>query len=161
MGRRGPRPQPSALRVIRGRSHHGRRAGEPQPERGRPNCPTWLPESAKDEWHRVVPLLDGMGVLTKIDRAALEGYCVSYAKWRDAEAKLMRFGPLMKPTSSGYIPQSPYVALARQSLEEMRRFMQEFGMTPSSRTRIGVLPGQEEPDDFGRDELDFVRVRSE
>jgi hypothetical protein len=26
--------------------------------------------------------------------------------------------------------------------------MQEFGMTPASRTRVQVLPGEEEPDDF-------------
>ncbi len=92
----------------------------------------------------------GLGVLTKIDRSALEAYCVSYAKWRDAEDKLRWFGPLLKPTASGYIPQSPYVALARSALEEMRRLLQEFGMTPASRTRIHVAPGDAEPDEFER-----------
>ena len=98
----------------------------------------------------MVPQLDDMGVLTKIDRSALEAYCVSYAKWRDAEEGLRRFGPVFKPMASGYVPPSPYVALARSALEEMRRFMQEFGMTPASRTRLQVVPGPAEPDEFER-----------
>ena len=44
---------------------------------------------------------------------------------------------------------SPYLSIADQALEMMRKLMTEFGLTPSSRSRIRV-PGDPE----GADELD-------
>jgi len=151
VGRRGPPPTPRAMRVLRG--NPGKRPlhdGEPQPPRGRPSCPAWLDREAKAEWRRTVPLLDAMGIIAKVDRAALAAYCSIWSQWRDAEEKLRKFGPLLKPTASGYIAQSPLVALARSSLEAMRQFMREFGLTPASRTRLQVLPQSNEPDEFER-----------
>lgn len=91
-----------------------------------------------------------MGVLARVDRSALAAYCTTWSRWRDAEEKLQRFGPVLKPTASGYLPQSPFVALARTYLEELTRLMREFGLTPASRTRLDVLPLAEEPDEFDR-----------
>ena len=78
-----------------------------------------------------------MGVLTLIDRAALAAYCQCYAKWVEAEQKLKETPPLLK-TPSGYIQQSPWVAIANKQLELMGRYMTELGMTPASRSRVGV-----------------------
>jgi P27 family predicted phage terminase small subunit len=78
-----------------------------------------------------------MGVLTVIDRAALAAYCQCYAKWVEAERKLKETPPLLK-TPSGYVQQSPWVAIANKQLELMGRYMTELGMTPASRSRVAT-----------------------
>jgi hypothetical protein len=43
---------------------------------------------------------------------------------------------------------SPYLVIADQSMETMRKFMVEFGLTPSSRSRIKVPDGGTVHDEF-------------
>ena len=80
-----------------------------------------------------------MGVLTKIDRAALAAYCQTYARWREAEDLLVEKGPLYR-TQSNNIIQSPLVGIANRALDLMHKYLTEFGLTPSSRTRIVAEP---------------------
>ena len=133
---RGQKPKPTAIRRREG--NRGKRAwnhDEPQPPDGMPRCPRHLAPVARVEWRRVARALHAMGVLTPIDRAALAAYCQCYAKWVEAEAKLKETPPLLK-TPSGYIQQSPWVAIANKQLELMGRYMTELGMTPASRSRV-------------------------
>jgi len=85
-------------------------------------------------------------LLTCVDRLALAGYCMAYARWRQANDVLTDEG-LTFVTPSGYVQQRPEVAIANKSLAEMKAFAQEFGMTPASRTRIS-MPEPEAPDPF-------------
>ena len=39
-------------------------------------------------------------------------------------------------TPSGYVQQSPWLAIANKQLELMGRYMTELGMTPASRSRV-------------------------
>jgi P27 family predicted phage terminase small subunit len=94
-----------------------------------------------------VPELRRLGLLTVVDRAALAGYCQSYARWVQAE-KVLEKG-MTFTTSTGYIQQRPEVAIAQKSLQLMKSFLIEFGLTPASRTRLSV-PEKEE------DELDAI-----
>jgi hypothetical protein len=43
---------------------------------------------------------------------------------------------------------SPYLCIAEQSLETMRKFMVEFGLTPSSRSRIRIPDNTSGFDEF-------------
>lgn len=132
----GRRPKPTAVRRMEG--NRGKRAwnhDEPQPPDGIPRCPAHLAPGARTEWRRVARSLHAMGVLTLIDRAALAAYCQTYAKWVEAEQKLKETPPLLK-TPSGYVQQSPWVAIANKQLELMGRYMTELGMTPASRSRV-------------------------
>ena len=43
---------------------------------------------------------------------------------------------------------SPYLTVADQALESMRKFMVEFGLTPSARSRIRVPEGGDAADEF-------------
>jgi P27 family predicted phage terminase small subunit len=43
--------------------------------------------------------------------------------------------------------QSPYLAILNKAIEQMRTFIVEFGMTPSSRARVTVTKPREE-DEF-------------
>ena len=46
----------------------------------------------------------------------------------------------MITTPNGYQQPSPWVAVANKSLEQLRGFAVEFGMTPSTRSRVEILP---------------------
>ena len=87
-----------------------------------------------------------MGLLTSIDRTALALYCQAWGRWVEAEEALKQYGVMVK-SPSGFPMQSPYLAVATKAMEQMRQLMAEFGMSPSSRTRLHVQPPQE-PTEF-------------
>ena len=136
MAQKGRKPKPTAMKQLEG--NPGKRklnSNEPQPERTAPECPDWLSEEAKAEWHRLADVMEAMGILTEIDMAAFAGYCQSYARWKEAEEFITRHGAIVK-TPSGYWQQVPQVSIAQQYLKDMHKFAEQFGLTPASRSRI-------------------------
>ncbi len=111
--------------------------------------PEHLSEEAEREWQRISGELESLGLLSRVDRAALAGYCQAWARWVEAEQQLKRFGVIVK-APSGFPVQSPFLAIANKALEQMRQFLTEFGMTPASRTRIHAEPRAGKPTDLGR-----------
>lgn len=151
---RGRKPTPTHLKLLAGnpgkRPLNGR---EPVPPVVIPECPEWLDAVAKEEWNRMSVILAEMGLLTAADRSALAAYCVAYARWVQAEQLVQKFGPIVKSPEKGFPMKSPYLTVADQALESMRKLMVEFGLTPSSRSRIKV------PDGLGQSEFDqFVEA---
>lgn len=147
MGRRGPPPKPTKLRVLQGNpSHRPLNRDEPKPASGLPRCPDWLPETAKAEWRRVARLLRALGVLTRVDADALTVYCQTYARWRAAEEFLAKHGEVYPLRDENgrvrYMQQFPQVSIARHLAQLVRAYQQEFGMTPSSRSRVRVEEGK-------------------
>jgi P27 family predicted phage terminase small subunit len=67
----------------------------------------------------------------------LAAYCQAHALWVEAVSSIERYGTMVK-SPNGYPMQSPYVAVANKQVDIMVRIASEFGMTPSSRTRIRV-----------------------
>jgi P27 family predicted phage terminase small subunit len=134
----GRKPKPTNLKVLEG--NPGKRQlnpSEPKLDASVPKCPAWLSKEAKREWKRLVPFLEKAGLLTQADRAAFAGYCQSYANWIEAEAHLAAEGSTFE-TPNGYQQQSPWVSIAQTNQKNMLRFCTEFGLTPSSRSRIVV-----------------------
>lgn len=144
------RPKPTAIKRLTG--NPGKRplnAAEPQPDKTPPTCPAWLTGEARREWRRIVPELERMGLLTLVDRAALSGYCQSWARWREGERVLSRDGLTYEYTNKqgeSVILPRPEAAIARQYLAMVRAFCGEFGLTPSSRGRMSVAgPPEQDP----------------
>ena len=149
MGKRGPTPKPTILKIIDG--NPGKRPlnmNEPQPTKESPTCPAWMPNEAKKEWKRVVPELERMELLTLVDMAALTGYCVAWARFVDAEKWIKINGTFYtvndKDGQIKSMNKVPQVAIVEKSLDIMRAFCKEFGFTPSSRSGI-VVPKKEKP----------------
>ena len=133
---RGRKPLPG--NVVRLRGNPGKRrvndAG-PRPEPRTPTCPSALGPEARKEWQRLARELSSLGLLTRIDRGALAAYCQAHALWLEAVQAIGRYGTMVK-SPNGFPMQSPYVALANKQVDLMVRIAAEFGMTPSSRSRI-------------------------
>ena len=145
MGARGPRPKPTALLKLSG-SWRGRvERGEPQPRKVIPDCPEWLTGEGRKVWDRMIETLNFMGVLTQADGNSLARYCVTWVRWRQAEEFLARFGTTYpvkdeKGKVRCFMP-FPEVAIANQQSQTLTKLEAEFGLTPSSRTRISIDVG--------------------
>lgn len=149
MGARGPAPKPVALKVLEG--NPGKRAinhDEPKPTPIAPPCPSWLMDEAKAEWDRVAPELERLGLLTRVDGAALAAYCQAYARWVEAEKDISLHGTT-SVSLHGMEVARPAVAMAQKSAQMVKAFAAEFGLTPSSRGRMALPP----QDPGGNDDL--------
>jgi P27 family predicted phage terminase small subunit len=141
-GRRGPAPLPTAIKKQRGTLRANRtNTKEPQPRVGAPKIPASVASSpdAKECWTTLVPKLVKLRVLSDIDAIALEGMCQAYARAKMADKAIKKGGLLVK-TSWGTLVQNPAVSISRSSWSEVRRFAEQFGLTPSSRSRVQELP---------------------
>ena len=147
MAQRGRKPKPTVVKMLEG--NPGKRSlntNEPTPERKAPSCPEWLEEEAKTEWKRMQEQMEHLGILTEIDMAAFAGYCQAYARWKEAEEFLTQHGTIVK-TKSGYWQQVPQVSIAQTYLKIMNKFCEQFGLTPSSRSRIVSDIGKDKEND--------------
>lgn len=146
MGRRGPAPTPTNVLKLRGSTlvTKAREESEVKGPHGRPTCPKWLNNEAKAAWRQVVPILEGMGVLTKADGNALARYCRLWARWRKAEDFIDEHGlvyPLKDDAGNvKCVQQWPQVSVAHRLALQLTRLEQEFGLTPSARARLQLAP---------------------
>lgn len=132
----GRKPKPTAVKKLEG--NPGKRklnTKEPVPAKGMPDCPEWLLPEAKKEWERLADLMNQMGILTEVDMAAFAAYCQSYARWKEAQEHIDSEGSTFE-TDKGYQQQTPWVGIANTNQKLMLQAASEFGLTPSSRSRI-------------------------
>ncbi|TCS82424.1 P27 family predicted phage terminase small subunit [Muricomes intestini] len=132
----GRKPKPTALKTLEG--NPGKRKinkKEPIPGKGIPTCPEWLLTEAKTEWERLTAVMDQMGVLTEVDRAAFAAYCQSYTRWKEAQEHIDSEWSTFE-TDKGYQQQAPWVGIANTNQKLMMQAASEFGLTHSARSRI-------------------------
>lgn len=152
---KGRKPKPTAKKKLTG--NPGRRpinAREPKPPSGAPAMPE-LDDEGQRIWSQLAEQLQQMGVLTVADGAALELLSDAISEWRAARKIIRESGATYTAfTEHGEIIRSrPEVAQAADAMKRIRSLITEFGLTPSSRSRI-QLPGEE-----GRDEFEeFLRA---
>jgi P27 family predicted phage terminase small subunit len=87
-------------------------------------------------------MLASLRVITEADRLALAAFAHEFGKWREAEERVEREGPVMYSEKGGaYI--NPWKNIASTHFKNMIKLMTEFGLTPSSRSRIEAQPEDE------------------
>lgn len=148
----GRKPLPTKLKLVRGTLQKCRaNPDEPSPNPELPDAPPHLSPEALEEWERLAQELYELGILSSIDRAALAAYCQAYGRWVEAEEQLRNPDGSMKlteTTANGTIVQNPLVGIANKSLELMHKYLTEFGMSPSSRTRVSATKKTDEKKGF-------------
>ncbi len=143
---------PTNVKIMRGTHRPDRSArNEPKPT-GIPSCPRWLDPVAKAEWKRILPELKRMKLISRVDLAALAGYCQCYADLRAAVETLRKEGTTVL-TGNGYPVQHPAVAMRNKSLALLRVYIAEFGLSPASRSKVDASAPAGEGGDDGWDEL--------
>ena len=149
---RGRRPKPTALKIATG--NPGKRKlneHEPAPAAYRGKCPSFVKGDARKRWNQIVPPLIAIGVFTEIDVAAMVRLCEAWALWRKALAEVEKRGEVIT-TYKGNLIQSPWLGIANKQNEIMRKLETEFGLTPSSRSRLTA--GDAKPADELNDFID-------
>ena len=150
MATRGRKPKPTAMKELEGNpGKHPLNTSEPKPNKKAPACPKWLEPEAKKEWRRLAKQMEAIGILTEVDMAAFAAYCQSYARWKEAQEHIDSEGSTFE-TDKGYQQQTPWVGIANTNQKLMLQAASEFGLTPSSRSRIvaGSAKGKEPEDEM-------------
>jgi P27 family predicted phage terminase small subunit len=145
---RGRKPKPTAIKLLSG--NPGKRPlpkNDLKPAREVPRPPSILQGLARKEWRRIAPLLYDAGLLTQIDVPALAAYCQVYGRWCEAEEEIRRSGTVIKSTK-GQPMVSPFLKVANVAWQQLTRMLIEFGMSPSSRSRVTVAEMAKEDDPF-------------
>lgn len=142
MAKRGPKPQPASVKKLLGNPGKRKiRPDLPAPP-GAPPMPKRLMVEpvAVEKWQELVPLLLDLGTLTLADGEALATLCEVYAATQACLLELRASGPVMH-TDLGGVKPNPAGPLYRGLVSLQASLMSEFGLTPSSRVRLG---GKEE-----------------
>lgn len=154
MGDRGPLPKPAALRALEGNA--GKRpldiGGGVNPRIEIPSPPKHLGQEARKEWKRITPLLEELGLISGLDRAALALYCQAVGRMAELEtafngkvaamvANGMGYADAVYEVShavtpSGYAQQSVIVQLIKSAREQVNRYLMHFGLSPAARGRV-------------------------
>ncbi|MFR7831203.1 MAG: phage terminase small subunit P27 family [Blautia wexlerae] len=141
----GRKPKPTAVKKLEG--NPGKRklnTKEPVPAKECLLVLDWLMPEAKKEWERLAKLMNQMGVLTEVDMACV--CCVSVkmaVRWKEAQEHITSVGSTFE-TDKGYQQQTPWVGIANTNQKLMLQASSEFGLTPSSRSRIVAGNGKAE-----------------
>ena len=144
----GRKPLPTHLKLVKGTARpHRLNKAEPKPTVAVPEPPGHLDERARAKFATMAEMLARHGVMTELDAGALARYAVVWCRWVDAEVEIKRRGPVVK-TEGGNIIQNPFLAVANKCLLQMAQLESEFGLTPSSRSRIRMAEPAETVDPF-------------
>lgn len=104
---------------------------------------------ARREWRRVVPVLQKTAGLGAVDAAILHDLCVIVARLDQAERDISRNG-IWVPGERG-AQKNPCVTAAAGYRTQLKAYIGELGLSPSSRTK---LTPPEAADDDGDDAFD-------
>lgn len=109
-----------------------------------PYCPRWVSPKGKRIWRRLAPELFACGVLTVIDGELLALLIQAMVDYQEARAHLSKEGRVvLSPT--GYPMQSPWEAMKNKALEQVHKLGAEFGLSPSSRTKLVAIDLEDDP----------------
>ena len=128
----GRRPQPTALRMLRGNPSKTRpNPNEPVPPTGDVTKPDTLSAGAIVVWDRLAPVCLAMGTLTRADTQTFGTLCELQATFASIVAS--------KGTPAFD------VRLERETANSLRPYYALFGLEPVSRARISVPKVTDEP----------------
>jgi P27 family predicted phage terminase small subunit len=139
----GPRPAPTALKVLRGTTRSDRlNAREPQPPPAPDSFDEPPPELQGDapataEWLRVVPMMRRIGLISETERGALIALCQQWSRYVAAQIKVRSEGMVIEGDKGPIV--SPYIAVADKALTHCLKLWVELGLTPSGRSRMTSL----------------------
>lgn len=156
MGKRGPAPKPTALKIKQG--NPGKRplnSNEPNPRavtNTNPPKGLLLSAEAKSIWKDLAPKLRNFKMLTEADVYSFTRYCNLFAEVFTLQKTLKKLGtsyPVQKIDKSGDTYVSHYKVRPEYSLyidlmKQLQIMEREFGLTPSSRSGLSVAIEEEE-----------------
>ena len=115
-----------------------------------PKIPSGLCKVAKAKWKELSADLQRNGVLSSDTREMLLAYCVTFAKWMEARAKVEETGLAIHSVDklgNEVISKNPYVAEMHKFREQLNKLLPEFGLTPASRQKLTSMKLDDKQED--------------
>lgn len=104
-----------------------------------PPAPAYLSAQAKAEWKRIMPQLIARRIITRADLAGVEAYASAVGICRQIEEQRGHAGGIIDKVQFG---------IWNRAAQTARQLAAEYGLTPTSRARIGsAAPGENADDD--------------
>ena len=156
MPRTGRKPKPTPLKILEGSKIRGTTINEPKPTPGAPPMPERLKVDpvASAKWVELCDVLVPLGVLTVADGEALATLCEVHSAEQACLLELRASGAV-KESDRGY-KTNPAGPLYRSLVGQKAALLCEFGLTPSSRTRVHAEAGHKN----GEAENPITRLRA-
>ena len=146
---KGRKPLPAHIRLLEGNPGHREiNQDEPRPKPIIPEPLELLDQRAKRLYEIIGSQLLHLKVVTEIDGAGLSilsqliSDLIRYERQIRREGTVTRICALTKEGKKVQIGMkaNPKIIMRRETIKLIRSFLSEFGMTPSSRTRLKVSP---------------------
>ncbi|MBB5723201.1 phage terminase small subunit [Loktanella ponticola] len=103
-----------------------------------PQVPSYFSPYAAAEWKRIMPRMIKDRVLTKADLAGVENYCMMIGTVREIETN--------RALNAGDIDPKLF-GVQNRAAQTARQLAAEYGLTPTSRARIGSNSDDDAVDD--------------
>ncbi|MHC2573979.1 phage terminase small subunit P27 family [Rhizobium leguminosarum] len=146
MGRRGPKPEPAAVKKAKGNSGRRPIGEDPKAEDAKPEVssmssvvpPAWLKDGGLDVWGRLAPRLIAMKLLTQLDAETFGRYCRNFSRWLKMQERLDDKGEVYEiETASGIVRRyEPAFAIADRLERQLSAAEANFGLNPAERQRL-------------------------
>ena len=135
MGRRGPKPTPNHLKVVRGDKESRLNREEPIPSDIAPViAPASISDGGREVWDRLAPDLVDKKMLTSWDVDTFVVFCEAVATYHDCRALMGR--EYTAQGAAGGVIKSPYWQIMRDCSAVMAQYSSRFGMTPGDRASL-------------------------
>ncbi len=139
MGKRGPKPATTDLKVLSGTFRADRDNETPRAAPIMPEIPDWLPAEAKEKFEKEAPALVSLGILTAIDGDQFGLYCLYMTRAAEAEKEIEKYGLLIASArEDGARVKNPACQLARDYGAAACRLADKFGLNAVSRNNVSV-----------------------
>jgi P27 family predicted phage terminase small subunit len=144
MGKRGPAPKPTRLKLLHGQRQESRlNRSAPKPTGGL-TMPRGMSKAAQTVWRRVVKAMAASGILTSADADALRIYAEAMDRYTVAAELLAAAGPLV-PGPRGHDVKNPLSQIVRDNANLAKVFGQALGLAPAAREGLHVADTDEDP----------------
>lgn len=150
MGKRGPKPKPTPLKILEGYKPYQINKDEPVIPVALLEAPDWLDTYGLEHWQELAPMLARAGLLTEGDRPALAQMCDDFSTIRKSID-----GP--DEIAGDFDRMRSLMTSADKARDRYRRMLIEFGLTPSSRSRIKA-PAEKPKDELDVFEQEFKKA---
>ena len=107
--------------------------------------PTWLGGAARDEWLRIVPQLEQLGLLKEADGPLLTAYCLCWQTIVDT-SQILAVEGYTEPGAKRQVAHTA-VGIRARAIADLRQLAAQFGLSPASESGLSAPPIPDDEDD--------------
>lgn len=137
---RGRKPLPTELHELNGNPSkidiEARKDAEPKPIKGTPPKPKSMSKDANETWDYLCKHLEQMGILAESDQMAISMLCKNWSLLLEAECHINDEGSIIDV--NGQLQKNQWFKVKEETEKTIIKLLTEFGLTPSSRSRIAI-----------------------